>query len=136
MAREGALSERTALTESMDAPQAAGTSSQSALQRTPTSDYLVLSRIDSYNQDVHLPRPRFWYILPMFGILDAAYTVSSAAAFGVQGKNEILMVTWGLVRAVLTVVLTYRRRVREIGWVIVGCAFVSLFLILLKAHAC
>lgn len=102
-------------------------SAPSPLQQTPTSDYLVLSRVDSYHQDIHLPRPRFWFILPILGVLDAAYIISSAAAFGVQGKNEILMVTWGLIRAVLTVTLTSHRRVREIGWVIVGCALVRTY---------
>lgn len=103
----------------------AGSSEPSPLlQRTPTSDYLVLSRVDSYNQDIQLPRPRLWYILPLFGLLDAAYTISSAATFGVKGKNEILMVVLGLSRAVVITGLTCHRRIREIGWVIVGCALV------------
>lgn len=116
--------ERTTLNAATNTAQSPGPSAPSPLQRTPTSDYLVLSRVDSFNQDVQLPRPQFWSILPVLGVLDAAYTTSAAAAFGVNGKNEILMVTWGLLRAVLTIALTCHRRVREIGWVIVGCAFV------------
>lgn len=133
MAYKGTASERTALAGSINVAPVE-TSAPSPLQRTPTSDYLVLSRVDSYSQDIQLPRPRFWFILPIFGLLDAAYTISSAAAFGVQGKNEILMVSWGLIRAVLTVGLTCQRRVREIGWAIVGCAFVRATLLVPNAN--
>ena len=99
-------------------------SEPSPLQRTPTSDYLVLSRVDSYNQDIQLPRPRFWYILTLFGVLDAAYTISAASTFGVRGKNEIMMVVLGLCRAVVIMLATSHRRIREIGWIIVGFALV------------
>lgn len=90
-----------------------------------SSDYLVLSRIDSHNEDIMLPRPHLWYLLPLFGILDAAFTITAAVKFSVQGKNEITMVIWGLLRALLVMVATSSSRVREVGWLIVGCALVS-----------
>lgn len=114
--------ERTPLQPSLKL--ATSTSEPSPLQRTPTSDYLVLSRVDSYNQDIQLPRPQHWFILTIFGVLDATYTISAAATFGVQGKNEILMVVLGLCRALVVMLSTSHRRVREVGWMIVGLALV------------
>lgn len=114
--------ERTPLQPSLKL--ATSSSEPSPLQRTPTSDYLVLSRVDSYNQDIQLPRPQHWYNLTLFGVLDAAYTISAAATFGVQGKNEILMVVLGLCRALVVMLSTSHRRVREVGWMIVGSALV------------
>jgi hypothetical protein len=91
-----------------------------------SSDYLVLSRLDSHNEEISLPRPKVWYLLPLFGALDAAYTIAASTFWGVQGRNEIAMVVWGLIRAVLVMLATSHTRVREIGWIIVGSAFVSL----------
>ena len=97
-----------------------------------SSDYLLVDpaspagSIDA--KDIDLPRPRFWYILPLLGLADLACSLAFIginAKHGRFGRNEAAVGTWGLARAVAITLATSNVRVREIGWFVVGSAFVS-----------
>lgn len=97
-----------------------------------SSDYLLVdpaSPVRSIDaKDIDLPRPRFWYILPLLGLADLACSLAFIginARHGRFGRNEAAVSTWGLARSVGVVLATSNIRIREIGWLIVGSAFVS-----------
>lgn len=95
-----------------------------------SSQYLVLDRVNSYTQDVPLPRPRLWYILPLLGTADGITTLAFAAALvlrvgGSRQPQLLALLVWGIIRAALVVLGGSSRRVRETGWIVVGCALVS-----------
>lgn len=104
------------------------------LRRQVPSDYVLLKRVDSSYKTVPLPRPRYWFALPLLGLLDAAVTVifvsrggigRSAASKAGFAKDEIALLAWALLRAVTVLGACSSTRVREVGWLIVGGALVS-----------
>ena len=95
--------------------------------RHRSSDYLVLRRVDSASQDLSLPRPRAWWLLALLGILDAACSVA-AAVHRVESGLEWGLIACGLGRAVCVVAACSTVRIRETGWIIVGCALVGRYI--------
>lgn len=107
--------------------------------RRRSSDYLLLTRVASPSTassrlEIPLPRPRFWYLLPLLGALDAVCSIALFIAYirsssdsgttSEIGKNEIAVLVWSGLRAGSVIAATSSRRIRETGWIIVACAFV------------
>lgn len=105
-------------------------------QRRRSSNYLLLTRVASLSTssgvEIPLPRPRWGFILPLLGALDALCSASLFIAYARAsetrseiGRNEIAVLVWSGLRAAAVIAATSTRRIRETGWVIVACALVS-----------
>jgi hypothetical protein len=96
--------------------------------RHRSSDYLVLDRVGSWHQEISLPRPRFWFLLAIFALLDGSWTLLFAIKNGRdESKEEIALMCWAGVRALAILLASISVRIRETGWLFVGSALVSCF---------
>ena len=119
--REMTSSEASAL---IAFPQASATAVPSLARTNSDSDYLVLRRVDSNIRSVSLPRPRFWYVLPLLAVLDACCSVAVALPV-IQKTSTIVLLVWSCLRAVAVGAATCSVRIREMGWITVACVVVS-----------
>ena len=108
-------------------PQDAGRAASPLARTNSDSDYLVLRRVDSKIHAVSLPRPRFWYVLPLLAVLDVCCSIEVAVPV-IRKTSTIVLLVWSCLRAVAVGVATCSVRIREMGWITVACAVVSIAL--------
>lgn len=104
----------------------ASSTQRSRSTRRISSDYLVLRRVDSYADELTLPRPRLWFLLCLFGVLDAACTATYALHHVIHTKEQAGLVAWGSLRAFLVSAAASSVRIRQAGWIFVGSALVRI----------